>query len=178
MKRFIITLAVTVFLLTSAVSADLWVIDVSNIPSMDLVDDPLNTVVSTTNIASGMIITGIGWDLTVGTIGLSWRSEARALFSTDAGSFVAVTPGSGDNSPGTNAYSSGGIIDLVAAGIGYITNNTGNTHVQFYEGYDDYPASPDAYYLSPGTYTVQYTIPEPTFILGACLLAGLLIRRK
>lgn len=178
MKRFIITLAVTVFLLTSAVSANLWVIDVSDVPSMDLLDDPSNISMSTTNIAPGMIITGLGWDLTVGTIGTSWRSEAKTMWSTGAGPFVYVTPGNGDDSPGTNSYSSGGIIDLVAAGLGYITNHSGTTSIQFFEGYDDYPGSADAYYLSPGTYTLQYTLPEPTFILGACLLAGLLIRRK
>ena len=176
MKRTIIALTVIAFLLTSAVSADLWVIDVSDIPSMDLLDDPSNITVSN-NIGAGMIITGIGWDLTVGTIGTSWRSEARSQWSTDAGPFVYVTPGSGDDSPGTNSYSSGGIIDLVVAGIGYTTNINGNTSLQFFEGYDDYPGSADAYYLRPGTYTLQYTIPEPTFILGACLLAGLLIRR-
>lgn len=178
MKRIIIVLTVIAFLLTSAASADLWVIDVSDIPSMDLLDDPSNITVATTNIAPGMIITGIGWDLTVGTIGTSWRSEARTLWSTDAGPFVYVTPGSGEDAPGTNSYSSGGIIDLKDAGIGYTTNVNGNTSVQFFEGYDDYPDSADAYYLRPGTYTLQYTIPEPTLILGACLLAGLLIRRK
>jgi hypothetical protein len=176
MKRAIIVLAVIVFLLTSMASAKLWVIDVTGIPSMDLEDDPDNIIVST-NIGAGMIITGIGWDLTIGTIGDSWRSEAISSWSTDAGLFVFVTPASSDNSPGTNAYSSGGIIDLDTAGIGYITNINGNIAVQFFEGYDDYPDSADAYYLA-GTYSVQYTLPEPTFILGACLLAGLLIRRK
>lgn len=176
MKRAIISLTVIAFLLTSMASAKLLVIDVTGIPSMDLVNDPNNIIVST-NIGAGMIITGIGWDLTIGTIGTSWRSEAKTAWSTDAGPFVFVAPGASDNSPGTNAYSSGGIIDLVSAGMGYITNINGNTAVQFYEGYDDYPTAVDAYYLT-GTYTIQYTLPEPTFILGACLLAGLLIRKK
>jgi hypothetical protein len=177
MKRIIIALTVIAFLFTSAASADLWVIDVRGIPSMDLEDDPDNITVSTTNIAPGMIITGLGWDLTIGTIGTSWRSEAVSRWSTDAGPFVFVSPGAGDNSPGTNAYSSGGIIDLLAAIGSYTTNINGNTSVEFDESYDDYVDSADAYYLA-GTYTLQYTIPEPTFILGAGLLAALFIRRK
>ena len=176
MEHTIIALTVVAFLLTGAASAQLWVIDVTGIPSMDLLDDPDNITVST-NIGAGMIITGIGWDLTIGTIGISWLSEARTRWSTDAGSFVFVTPGDGEYDPGTNAYSSGGIIDLNDAGIGYTTNINGNTAVQFFESFDDYPGSVDAYDLT-GTYTLQYVIPEPTLILGAGLLAGLLVRRK
>ncbi len=176
MKQYVIALTCIAFLLTSAVTAKVWNIDVTDIPSMDLQDDPNNTIVST-NLGPGTIITGIGWDLTIGTIGTSWQSETVTTWSTDAGVFVFVTPGSGNSSPGTNTFSSGGIIDLNGAGIGYITNINGNVSIQFFESYDDYPDSADAKYLS-GTYSVEYTIPEPTLILGACLLAGLLVRRK
>ncbi|MBT3194689.1 MAG: hypothetical protein HN341_19250 [Verrucomicrobia bacterium] len=143
-------------LLTGAASADLWVIDVTGIPSMDLQNDPDNVVV-TTNIGAGSIITGIGWDFTIGTTGTSWRTEARSQWSTDAGTFLNVNPAFDGNSPGTNAYSSGGIIVLPVA----ITNINGNTTVQFHEDRDDYPGSPDAYYLT-GTYTMEFTVEGAT----------------
>jgi len=162
MKSTITVLTIVILLLTNIASGAFWEIDVTGIPSMDAIDDPDN-IVLTTNLGYGAVITGIGWYNTIGTIGTSWRSEARTYYNIGGDGFF-VTEGSSDNSPGTNFYSSGGIIDLVAAGLKYFTNLAGDISIQFYEGYDDYPGAADAYFLN-GTITLEYfNIPKPPLL--------------
>jgi hypothetical protein len=81
----------------------------------DLQGDPDNVVVTLDLNAllggaagADAFVTGLGWDVTVTSNDPSWLSEATYNFNGE----IFVTPGIGEDVPGTNSYSSGGILDL------------------------------------------------------------------
>ncbi|MCC5822245.1 MAG: hypothetical protein LAT64_09450 [Phycisphaerales bacterium] len=141
-------------------------IDLVNVESRDGFNAAVNEVFNF-NLGAGAHITGLGWDVTIATVGASWLSEARVEF-TDTGitTGVGITPGVGENSPGTMSFNSGGILDLVGLDLDFFLGADGNLRVEFWETFVDNPGSADA--IWNGTLTVQY-IPTP----GALAVLGL-----
>jgi len=133
-------------------------------------------------LPSGTAVTmnGIGWDVTIETIGGSWLSEATMYFDDNIspdGVGLFLTPGVADSYAGTATYTSGGIIDLSDAGIDNIALPDGLLRLEFYEDYDDVAGQVDANYLASSVLHLDI-VPEPAglTLIGLGTLA--LIRRR
>jgi len=108
---------------------------------------------------------GLGWDVTQQTIGASWLNEMVISFDAnqDGTPEIYLTPSATDNNGGNSpeSNSSGGILDLVGAGVGYqlIANATsGSINLEFFEGYDDVADAIDGMFIAPSTITLQYRL--------------------
>jgi len=160
--------------LAQTTSTETVVIDLSSRNSWDALDDSNNEIF--TVILDGLAatspcenpvleVTGIGWDVTVSTVGPSWLSEMRTGFdmNQDGVRDLFISPGIADDNNGGNAstaYSSGGILDLSATSIGIlpVANATsGEITVQLFEGFDDLPDEIDALWES-GNMTIEYRL--------------------
>ena len=131
-------------------------LDISGVESWDALDDPSNTVLAEV-LGPGAVMTGIGWDLTITTVGASWLSEAVTYFDgqDQDGSGLFLTPGVGNGAPGSMTFSSGGIVDLTDNGIANIPVGADETlYLQFFESFDDVSDSVDAVYDPVSTYDI------------------------
>lgn len=141
-------------------------IDLVDVESRDGFGAAVNEVFNF-NLGAGAHITGLGWDVTIATVGGSWLSEARVEFTDTAiTTGVGITPGVGENAPGTMNFSSGGVLDLIGLDLDFFLGADGNLRVEFWETFVDNAGSADA--IWNGTLTVQY-IPTP----GALAVLGL-----
>ncbi len=139
-------------------------------------------VASLIGLPSGTAVTmnGIGWDVTIETVGGSWLSEATMYFDDNIapnGVGLFLTPGVADNYPGTGTYTSGGIIDLSDAGIDNIALPDGLLRLEFYESYDDAAGQIDANYLATSVLHLDI-VPEPASLALLGLGAVMLLRRR
>ncbi len=139
----------------------------------------LDTLVGSDN--SNYVLTGIGWDVTIATIGESWRSEAAFNFAaSDLSDGITIRPGSANTSSGTTTYTSP-ILNL--AGINptfpVIMTSSDVLRLELFETFDDVANAADA--DINGSFTLQFEaqpVPEPATMtaLGAGVLA--MMRRK
>lgn len=133
----------------SAASAAIITVDLDDIFSNDEIGDLDNVIASiTTGIANGHVVS-IGWDVEIFADSPSYLSEASVAFGgTTAFNTLtyplSLTPGAGDDFPGTQAYSSGGLVDLVGLGYDFSLDGDGILWLEFFEGYDDFPDDWDA----------------------------------
>jgi hypothetical protein len=177
---------------THADGATTIVVDISGEQSWDPLGDPNNTVLNVA-IPSGAAMTGIGWDVNISTVGGSWLSEAVSYFdgSDQDLSGLFLTPGVGDNFPGSSFYSSGGTLDLTDNGIPDIPIlGDGTLYIQLFDSFDDNANAVDANYTAPSSVTIVYegggpVIPTASewglIVLTALLLVGgavLIVRRS
>ena len=131
-------------------------IDISGVESWDLMEDPDNTVLTET-LDSNAVVTGIGWSVTLETIGASWLSEAVTYFdgSDLDGSGLVLTVGFGDGMPGVETYESDGIFDLTDNGIPNIPlGSDALLYMQFFESFDDVSDAVDAFYQDGSYYDI------------------------
>jgi hypothetical protein len=131
-------------------------IDISGVESWDELDDPDNTVL-TECLGNGAFMTGIGWNVTLTTVGGSWLSEAVTYFDGQDldGSGLFLTVGVGNGMPGSMNFDSGGILDLTDNGIPNIGIGDDDTlYMQFFESFDDVSYSPDAFYEDGSAYDI------------------------
>lgn len=152
-------------------STTVYSFDVAGIYSMEEYGSPLNEVFNL-DVGAGSMITGIGWDVTIYADDPSWLSEMKvALEDSSQATGVFLTVGVGDDISGEASYSSGGIVDLVGAGLQFQVGADGKLRLEFFEGFNDYDGDWDGVWDS-GTLSIEVTpVPEPgTFAL---LLLGL-----
>jgi hypothetical protein len=146
----------------------------------DLQGDPDNVVVTLDLNAllggaagADAFVTGLGWDVTVTSTDPSWLSEATYSFNGE----IFVTPGVGEDFPGTNSYSSGGILDLGDNGLPDILAAGGILTIEFFDSFDDFADAIDGFSSGTLTLAVDYKIPAPAglAVLG---LGGLVATRR
>lgn len=125
-------------------------------PGNELSSTDLGTLLGTPGGA--VRVTGIGWNTTLETVGLSWASEAAIDFNGQ----VVLRVGAGVNNPtpaGGQAFSSGGIVDLIGLNLDFVAP-TGILDLQFYETFDDNIGGIDATYLN-GSLDIQFEASQP-----------------
>ena len=173
----------------TVVSADpnsvLLAIDIGGAESWDEEGDPSNWVGladigSATGWGNAAVVDGVGWNLTIQTVGVSYLSEAT-IYLDDAvnpdGQGVFIYP-SDDYASGTATYDTGVIYDLTDNGIPDVPLPNGLLRVELLELFDDYPDAVDADYLSGSTLYVSVH-PEPaTVVLLGLGIAGMVARRR
>lgn len=145
-------------------------VDISGINSWDLAGATVNETLAVA-IGGDFQVVGIGWDVTLQTVGASWLSEAVIGFENAVNLSVGIV----DDTPGTMSYSSGGILDLTSIDDGaggtldlsFFSGADGNIDIEFFESFDDVAGAIDATFLQ-GSLQIQY-VPAP----GALAMLGL-----
>ena len=171
---------------TGTLTSGTFDVNLSDVESWDAQGSANNVVMLVdVNAALGGVgaasMTGIGWDVTISTVGASWLSEAGAYFDDNIapdGLGLFLSPGAGNDAPGTASFSSGGIIDLSDNNIADIALADGILRIEFIEGFDDVPGAIDAFMSGTFTIAADYNaVPAPAglAILG---LGGLVATRR
>jgi hypothetical protein len=146
----------------------------------DALGDPDNEVITLdlNAILGGVagadaFVTGLGWDTTIETVGASWLSESSYDFNGE----IFLSPGAGDDMPGTMSYNSGGILDLSDNGLPDILAAGGILTIEAFEGFDDVADAIDSFQSGTLTLAVDYKVPAPAglAVLG---LGGLVAARR
>jgi hypothetical protein len=140
-------------------------IDISNMNSWDEELDASNErpsidVASLAGMAPGSEVTvvGIGWDISLQTLGFSWFSETVIKIGDDlAAPSLFLQPGVGDDFGSATAmnYTSGGLMDLTSNGLPDMVLSDGVADFEFYELFDDVSNAIDAAFLTTSTITFQ-----------------------
>lgn len=164
-------------------STTLYNFDVSGISSNDGFGSPINER-RQINVGANALITGIGWNVTLFADAPSWLSEMAVGFGATGGAQgISLRPGIGVNAPGTQSFSSGGILDLVGLGLDFSVGADGLLNLEFYETFDDFANDFDGIWQS-GLLTIEATtttaVPEPATLglLAVGLLAVAARRRR
>ncbi len=152
-------------------------IDVSGAQFNDAQGSALNEMLSIA-LADGAVVTGIGWDVTLTSIGASWANEAVINFEDQI--FLTV---SGDGFPVTSANYSSGIIDLTDdVSLPNITLDTlgasDTLDIEFFESFVDNGGTGDNFFEAGSVLFLQVAgVPAPgsLAILG---LGGLVAGRR
>jgi len=142
-------------------------VDVSGFNFNDAQGSALNETLSIA-LGLGAEVTGIGWDVTLTTIGASWASEATIDFEGQI--FLSVGAGTDAGVTGA-AFSSGGILDLTDdASLPNITlGGDGNLDLEFFDSFVDNSGTGDASFGAGSTLTIAYVVPAP----GSLAILGL-----
>ncbi len=168
--------------IVGAANAYIYNYDVTGTPSWDALGSTNNVVVML-DLGGGnpVDIAAIGWDVVLSAYGTSWLSEVGVRLSDSAQNVdddLFLQPGAGVNNPGTQAFSSGGMLDLMTA-VGFVIGlHDGFLRMEFYESYDDVSGAIDGQWDS-GTISLD-VVPEPASMiaLGSGAVALMARRRR
>jgi hypothetical protein len=159
--------------------------DVSDIFSNDGFGAPINEVFFLSIGAFSQVV-GVGWNVTLFADAPSWLDEMVVTFTdSDIGAGVDLRPGIGDEFPGIQTYSSGGVVDLTLLGLDFSVGADGLLRLEFWETFVDYPNDWDGIWQS-GTLTFRVlsadaVIPEPAtwaLMIAGFGLVGFAVRRR
>lgn len=168
----LVAVAAVALVAATSVADVIYDVDISGVESRDMQGDPSNVVMAV-DIATGIglppgtaiEITGYGWDATLQTQPGSTLAEAEIWLE---GGALILTPGAGHGGPGTEHFTTGGILPLPG---GNIPLADGVLHLEFCEANDQYPNFADATWLAESMLNIQVT-PEPG--AAALLVVGAL----
>jgi len=126
------------------------------------------------NFAGAQVrVIGLSWDVDLYADSPSWLSEISVDLSSPLGG-LALSPGFGDDNPGTGSYSSAGFVDLVGLGADFLLDATGNLRFEFFESFNDFASAWDGQWRS-GNITVRVdVVPEPATAAMVLLALGAL----
>lgn len=180
MKKVLAALA-GLALAGSAANAAFITINLNQVFSVDELGDIDNLIGSfATGFANGQVV-GVGWDVEIFADSPSYLSEAAVAFGSttnfNAISYpLTLTPGFGDDFPGTQFYTSSGVIDLVNLGLDFSLDADGLLWLEFFETFDDFTDDWDG--IWNGTLTIE-VIPTPASfaLLGFAGIAAARRRR-
>lgn len=113
--------------------------------------NPFNSNV-TLDIGEGNALIGIGWEITIETFDPSWLSESRLAIVSNSGDGTGLflTPGVGENAPGTQFFSSEGVLMLDDVGIDPIdASAAGTLYLEWFESFVDFANDPDSIWSDP-----------------------------
>jgi hypothetical protein len=139
-------------------------IDVTGAESFAGIGNKNNTVL-VVDLGGPVEVIGIGWDVTIQSIGGSWLSEAAVNLGSSSTAFISLRPGNGVDNNGGNVptqFSSGGVVDLISLGLDFALDADGVLRLEFFDTFVDFPDSPDAIWVS-GSLTVVYTANSTPF---------------
>jgi hypothetical protein len=153
-------------------------IDISGIETWDEAGSAFNTVLDTF-IGSGVHIIGLGWDVFqisgLDSGAASWLSEMTILMGSTSTAAVSLAT-SATGAPGSEANSSGGLIDLVGSGLDFFLDADGIFSMEFYESFVDEAGAAEGVFGSVSTISIAYVPTPGTFaMLG---LGGLVAGRR
>ncbi|MDH3588050.1 MAG: PEP-CTERM sorting domain-containing protein [Gammaproteobacteria bacterium] len=185
-KKFSVIVAGLVLAFTTSIaSAAVIDVDISGVASWDGEGSPLNTVLLLDLGGGGPVtIDGIGWDLTITSVGASWLSEAVIGFGGTANpNEVNLSAGAGDSFPGVGTYSSGGIVDFASIPLPNIELADGILRLEFFESFDDVTGDIDAFYegllsISGTGFATPTAEPGILMLFGLGLIGVVVARRK
>ena len=182
MKKFLAAFA-GLAVAASAVNAAIINVSLTDILSMDELGDIDNVIGTiTTGIANGHVV-AIGWDVEIFADSPSWLSEASVAFGSttnfNAVSYpLSLSPGFGDDFPGTTVYSSAGLVDLVGLGFDFSLDADGKLWLEFFEQFDDFTDDWDGVWNGTLSFEIQ-EVPAPSAfaLLGFAGIAAARRRR-
>jgi len=133
-------------------------VDVSGSQFWDTQGSSFNEILQI-DLGPNFFVKGIGWDLTLTTVGTSWASDAIISFQDE----IYLTPAVGDDYGVTNnRYFSGGIIDLSDNGYNDIhVDPDGYLNLELYEAFDDNPEAIDAFLEAGSVLYLNVAYPTP-----------------
>jgi hypothetical protein len=156
--------------------------DVAGVFSFDGYGSPINDVYFL-QVGSLGTIDAVAWDVVLVADAPSLLSEMKLDFSNSTSTVgVTLAPGSGADMPGTQAFTSGGLVSLVDLNLAFQVGADGLLRLEFWESDVDYPNDWDGFWES-GTLTFGVTpIPEPgtyaLMALGLLAVGGAAQRRR
>lgn len=127
------------------------------------------------NIGANSHVIGVGWDVTLTAYSPSWLSELAVTFESSSTYYLNLTPGIGDDFPGTWTYASGGIVDLVGLGYDFNVDGDGMLNMEFFEWYNDFSGGVDGIWENGYIWVEYEPVPAPgafALLAGAGLLAA------
>ena len=178
-------------LLAGTAGATVVDIDVTGAEGWGLAGDPSNTILNV-DIGSAIgcpgceiTIDALGWDVGITANGLSWYSEATVLLeNSDQTAGVELTPGVADGFAGggvENAYSSGGLLDLIGLDLDFMLLSDGILRLEFTDTFED-NEMPDSVWS--GTSSVNAStgmaVSEPGILMlfGLGLIGAVVARKR
>jgi hypothetical protein len=161
---------------------------IGDIPSAGGLGDPANTVLSIdlnerlhTLAGEQVRITGIAWECNIRTSEFSPLDDAAVLLEAWTGvahEGLVLTPGFGQNEPGSAPFASDGLLDLSDNGLPDFTLPDGILHLRFFERTVDQPGLTEALWdLRLGLALDYYPGPAPP-ALSALALSGAIVSRR
>ena len=152
--------------------------DLSGIQFNDTAGSLFNESLSLT-LGGNQIITGIGWDISLSTVGLSWASEATMLFNTDFHEGLILNVAADDFSV-TNQHYSSNVIDLTDNGIENFQSSAPiwTLDIEFFDSFVDNAGTGDAFFEEGSLIrfaVINMPAPNTLALLG---LGGLTLGRR
>lgn len=150
-------------------------VDISGSQFWDTQGSAFNEILQI-DLGPNFFVKGIGWDLTLSTVGASWASDAIISFQDE----IYLTPAVGDDFGVTNnRYFSGGIIFLNDLGYDDIfVDPDGFLNLEFYEAFDDNPEAIDAFLGAGSVLYLHVAYPTPGTAIALSLGVLCTTRRR